>query len=131
MDGITQGEGFIRTVDDQNWQIAGIGAFDGDGKTTSCGGTRLPERTISIRWMGFRSGQRERYHGPLPTRPGKSPVSATSMAMARPTSVENRLERPELIYLMNGTAILAEGYLAPWRIPLAGERRVLTSPRLA
>src|SRR5947207_6565396 len=25
-------EGYIRTVADQNWQVAGIGDFDGDGK---------------------------------------------------------------------------------------------------
>jgi 6-phosphogluconolactonase (cycloisomerase 2 family) len=34
MDGtaIKPGEGYIRTVADQNWQVAGIGDFDGDGK---------------------------------------------------------------------------------------------------
>src|SRR5712691_2962126 len=34
MDGSTikPTEGFIRTVADQNWQVAGIGDFDGDGK---------------------------------------------------------------------------------------------------
>ena len=34
MDGTTikATEGFIRTVADQNWQVAGIGDFDGDGK---------------------------------------------------------------------------------------------------
>jgi glucose/arabinose dehydrogenase len=34
MDGTTikPGEGFIRTVADQNWQVAGTGDFDGDGK---------------------------------------------------------------------------------------------------
>src|SRR2546421_9935146 len=34
MDGTTikPSEGFIRTVADQNWQVAGIGDFDGDGK---------------------------------------------------------------------------------------------------
>ena len=25
-------EGYIRTVADQNWQVAGVGDFDGDGK---------------------------------------------------------------------------------------------------
>ncbi len=25
-------EGYVRTVADQNWQVAGIGDFDGDGK---------------------------------------------------------------------------------------------------
>jgi sugar lactone lactonase YvrE len=34
MDGTTikPGEGYIRTVADQDWQVAGIGDFDGDGK---------------------------------------------------------------------------------------------------
>ena len=34
MDGLTikPTEGYIRTVTDQNWQVAGIGDFDGDGK---------------------------------------------------------------------------------------------------
>jgi len=34
MDGtaIKPAEGFIRTVTDQNWQVAGVGDFDGDGK---------------------------------------------------------------------------------------------------
>jgi hypothetical protein len=34
MDGVTirPNEGFIRTVADQNWSVAGVGDFDGDGK---------------------------------------------------------------------------------------------------
>src|SRR5437016_2722580 len=33
MDGTTiRTEGFIRTVADQGWQVAGVGDFDGDGK---------------------------------------------------------------------------------------------------
>jgi sugar lactone lactonase YvrE len=30
---IKPGEGYIRTVADQNWQVAGVGDFDGDGKS--------------------------------------------------------------------------------------------------
>jgi len=29
----------VRTEPDQNWQVAGVGDFNGDGKATSCGET--------------------------------------------------------------------------------------------
>ncbi|PYP94126.1 MAG: hypothetical protein DMD38_16350, partial [Gemmatimonadetes bacterium] len=63
MDGtaIKPTEGFIRTVADQNWQVVGVGDFDGDGKA-------------DILWRNSTTGQ-------------------------------------NYLYLMNGTAIAGEGYL--------------------
>src|SRR5204862_2024335 len=63
MDGTTikPTEGFIRTVADLNWKVAGVGDFDGDGKD-------------DILWRNSATGE-------------------------------------NYIYLMNGTAILAEGDL--------------------
>jgi len=48
MNGATiTGEGSVRTEPDQNWQVAGVGDFNGDGKATHLWRTALLAKTMS------------------------------------------------------------------------------------
>ncbi|PYX50222.1 MAG: hypothetical protein DMG76_35290 [Acidobacteria bacterium] len=114
MDGtaIKPTEGFIRTVADQNWQVAGVGDFDGDGKA-------------DILWRNSATGQNYLYpmnglaikgtEGYLRTvaDPHWQVAGVGDFDGDGKTDVlwRNSSTGENYIYLMNGTAIAGAGYL--------------------
>src|SRR5206468_2742131 len=114
MDGtaIKPTEGFIRTVADQNWQVAGVGDFDGDGKA-------------DILWRNSATGQNYLYpmnglaikgtEGYLRTvaDPHWQVAGVGDFDGDGKTDVlwRNSSTGENYIYLMNGTSIAGEGYL--------------------
>src|SRR5438094_7633484 len=114
MDGlaIKPTEGYVRTVADTTWQVAGIGDFDGDGKA-------------DILWRNANTGQNYLY--PMdgvaikPTEGYLRTVADTTWQVAGIGDFDgdgkadilwrNSSSGENYIYLMNGTAILTEGYL--------------------
>src|SRR5256886_9668123 len=120
-------EGFIRTVADQSWQVAGIGDFDGDGKD-------------DILWRNSTTG--ENYLYPMnglsikPTEGFMRTVADQSWQVAGIGDFDgdgkddilwrNSATGENCIYLMNGTAIRTEGYLRQvadlnWKIVGVGD----------
>ena len=106
-------EGYLRTVADHNWQVAGVGDFDGDGKD-------------DILWRNAVTGQNYLY--PMDGRSIKSSegylrtVADTTWQIAGVGDFDgdgkadvlwrNNVSGENYLYLMDGTAIKAtEGYL--------------------
>jgi uncharacterized delta-60 repeat protein len=114
MDGTTikPGEGYIRTVADPNWQVAGVGDFDGDGRD-------------DILWRNSASGENYLYPmDGLAIKPGEGylrTVADLSWKIAGVGDLDgngkadvlwrNVASGENYAYLMNGTAIANEGYL--------------------
>jgi hypothetical protein len=129
MDGLSikAGEGYLRTVADQSWQVAGVGDFDGDGKAdilwrnTSTGENYLYLMNgISIVGEGYLrqvADQNWQVAGV-----GDFDGDAKSDILWR-----NRVSGENYLYPMNGTAILGtEGYLrtvadTAWQVKGTGD----------
>src|SRR2546428_432385 len=140
MDGtaIKPGEGFIRTVADQSWKVAGIGDFDGDGKD-------------DILWRNAITGQNYLYPmDGLAIKPAEGylrTVADLSWQIARVGDFDrhgkadilwrNTATGQNYIYPMNGTTILGtEGYTrtvadSRWVVALTVTARPLAVPRFA
>src|SRR5437667_7528401 len=108
---ILAGEGYLRTVADLNWTVAGIGDFDGDGKA-------------DILWRNTSTGQNYIYlmNGTAILTEGYlRTVADLNWTIAGVGDFDgdgkddilwrNSATGENYIYLMNGIAILAEGYL--------------------
>jgi len=130
MDGlvIKPTEGFIRTVADQNWQVAGVGDFDGDGKA-------------DILWRNSSSGQNYLY--PMdgtsikPTEGFIRTVADLDWQVAGVCDVDADLKADivwrnlatgeNYVFRMSGTTILGtEGYIRTiadpdWQVAAVGD----------
>src|SRR3989454_966241 len=140
MDGtaIKPGEGFIRTVADQSWKVAGIGDFDGDGRD-------------DILWRNTVTGQNYLYPmDGLAIKPAEGylrTVADLSWQIAGVGDFDgdgkadvlwrNSASGQNYIYPMNGTTILGtEGYTrtvadSRWVVALTVTARPLALPRFA
>src|SRR5438132_2834769 len=124
---ILAGEGYLRTVADPNWTVAGIGDFDGDGRA-------------DILWRNTSTGQNYIYFMDgttiKPTDGFIRTVADQSWQVAGIADFDgdgkddilwrNSATGENYIYLMNGTAILTEGYLRQvadlnWKIVGVGD----------
>src|SRR5437667_292728 len=124
---ILASEGYLRTVADPNWTVAGIGDFDGDGKA-------------DILWRNTSTGQNYIYFSDgttiKPTEGFIRTVADQSWQVAGIGDFDgdgkddilwrNSATGENYIYLMNGTAILTEGYLRQvadlnWKIVGVGD----------
>jgi len=124
---ILAGEGYLRTVADPNWTVAGIGDFDGDGRA-------------DILWRNTSTGQNYIYFMDgttiKPTEGFIRTVADQSWQVAGIADFDgdgkddilwrNSATGENYIYLMNGTAILTEGYLRQvadlnWKIVGVGD----------
>ena len=113
MDGkaIKPSEGYIRTVADLRWQVAGIGDFDGDGKD-------------DILWHNAATGENYIYFMDGKTiKPGEGYLRTVADTRWQIAGVgdfngdgkadiawRNSATGENYLYLMNGTSIAAEGY---------------------
>jgi hypothetical protein len=110
---ILAGEGYLRTVADQNWRIVGVGDFNGDSKA-------------DILWRNFSTGENYLYpmNGTaiLASEGYVRTVSNTAWSVVQVSDFDgdgradilwrNSSTGENYLYPMNGTAILAgEGYL--------------------
>jgi chitodextrinase len=120
---ILPGEGYIRTVADMNWQVAGVADFNGDGKA-------------DILWRNAATGQNYLYPmNGLTILPGEGYIRTVADLSWRIAAVadfdgdgkadvlwQNTSSGQIYLYPMNGTTILAsEGYVRTvadlsWRI---------------
>jgi FG-GAP-like repeat/FG-GAP repeat len=124
---IKPGEGFLRTVADLNWKIAGVGDFDGDGKA-------------DILWRNSANGQNYLYPMDGTTiQSGEGFLRTVADQNWKIAGVgdfdgdrnadivwRNASTGDNYIYLMNGTAIAGEGFIRTvadlnWRIVAVGD----------
>jgi chitodextrinase len=128
MDGTTilPGEGYLRTVADANWGVAGIGDFDGDGKH-------------DILWRDAASGENYLYLMNGTTIVSEGYLRTVADPNWRVAGVgdfdgdgkhdilwRNSASGENYLYLMNGTTIVNEGYLRTmadqnWRVAGVGD----------
>jgi uncharacterized delta-60 repeat protein len=128
MDGLSikASEGFLRSVADQTWQIAGVGDFNGDGKA-------------DILWRNNASGQNYVYlmNGTAIASEGYiRTVADQNWKVAGVGDLDgdgkvdivwrNGATGENYLYLMNGTSIAAEGYIRTvtdpnWHIVTVGD----------
>jgi hypothetical protein len=123
---ILAGEGYLRSVTDQNWQVAGLGDFDGDGRA-------------DILWRNSSTGENYVYfmngvsivnEGFLRTVPDQNWQVAgvgdfngdgkSDILWRNASTGEN------YVYQMNGTLIIGEGYLRTvadldWKVAGVGD----------
>jgi len=108
---ILAGEGYLRTVADQNWQIPGIGDFDGDGKA-------------DILWRNSSTGDNYLYFMSGTSIVGEGYLRTVADLNWQVVGVgdfdgdgradilwRNLSTGDNYLYLMNGTAVVGEGYL--------------------
>jgi hypothetical protein len=128
MDGTTikPSEGYIRTVADQNWQVAGIGDFNGDGKD-------------DILWRNSDTGENYIYFMDGLTIATEGYLRTVADPMWQIKGVgdfdadgradilwRNSATGENYLYFMNGVSIVSEGYLRTvavldWKIAGTGD----------
>ena len=123
---ILPGEGYLRQVSDQTWQIVGIGDFDGDGKA-------------DILWRNLSSGENYIYLMNGTSIAGEGYFRTVADLTWQVAGVgdfngdgradvlwRNSFSGENYVYLMNGASIAGEGYLRTvveqaWRIADVGD----------
>jgi hypothetical protein len=121
------GEGYVRTVSDQNWKIAGIGDFDGDGR-------------VDVLWRNGTTGDNYIYLMNGKSIAGEGYVRSVPDLNWKIAGVgdlngdgkadivwRNSVSGENYLYPMNGIAIVAgEGYIRSvadqtWKIAAIGD----------
>jgi FG-GAP-like repeat len=123
---ILPGEGYLRTVADQDWQVAGSGDYNGDGRA-------------DILWRNSASGENYIYFMNGATIIGEGQVRTVTDQSWRIAGSgdfngdgrddilwRNAATGENYVHLMNGASIVGEGYLRPvpdldWKVVGVGD----------
>src|SRR6266850_3755495 len=109
---ILAGEGYVRTVADTNWKIAGIGDFDGDGKSDVLWRNSSTGENYLYPMNGLAIKASERYLRTAADLDWHVAGVGDFDGDGRSDIVwRNAATGENYVYLMNGASIAAEGYL--------------------